>query len=81
MHKLPVGGGNRGAEVDEGDNMTLGTQSWGLQPGGVGGKLEGSPFPDVILGKCLEGASSLHGLWEPCWCLLWALETLELAQG
>jgi hypothetical protein len=33
----------RGAEVDGGDNRTLGTQSGGLQPGVLGGKLEGSP--------------------------------------
>lgn len=41
-----------------GDNRTLGTQNRGLQPG-LGGKLEGSPCPDVTLGKCLEGASSV----------------------
>lgn len=29
-----------GAEVDGADHRTLGTQSWGLQPGVLGGKLE-----------------------------------------
>lgn len=54
-----MGWKQRDAEVNEGDNMTLGIQSWGLQPGGLGGKLEGSPCPGVMLGKYLEGAASV----------------------
>lgn len=41
--------------MDGGANRTLGTQSWGLQPGVLAGELEGSPCLDVTLGTRLEG--------------------------
>lgn len=61
--------------MDEGDNRTLGTQRWGLEPEGLGDKLEGSPCPDSIWESIWKVL--LLFLWDPSVCRLWEPEEVQ----
>lgn len=67
-----------GAEEDGGDNGTLGTQTWGLQPGELGGNLKASLVQmSHWVSVWKVPPLSVYRLWESWGCLLWPLGCLN----